>query len=351
MTKAWRTTFAGGESFGAKEKAMAYIPKVVVLDPLTEEFKQRWWEDLHDLPVELMLQDQVFPRALEDLVHAATIIITRYEVVGDKTLAAAGDNLRLIIKLSRWPIGIDLKACQERGVRVVCIPQLGSIAVAEHAMALILACARDLIRAHKGVVAGDYRRFGLIPQPTTERSFAFKWLPVNPFEVYGRVLGIVGFGEIGKELAWRARAFGMTILYWDKVRAPREIEEELESTFCPLDELLERSDFVSLHVPHTKETEKMIDRRRIRKMKSTAFLINTARGGVVDELALVEALQSGQIAGAGLDVFAEEPLPADHPLTKMDNVILTPHIGGGSGRGREDLRVRIRELVLQYICS
>jgi len=221
--------------------------------------------------------------------------------------------------------------------------------VAEHAMALILACARDLVRSHRGVVAGDYQRLGLVPQRTTERKFAFKWLPVTPTEVYGKILGIIGFGEIGKELAARARAFGMEILYWSRSRAPLELEQELGACYCPLKELLERSDFVSLHVPHTEETEKLIDGARLARMKSTAFLINTARGGVVDETALVEALRSGRIAGAGLDVFVQEPLPVSHPLTELENVILTPHIGGGSGMGRADQRNRVRKLIFHQL--
>ena len=325
------------------------LPKVVVLDPLTEEFQRRWQEDLEGLPIELVLRSRENPGDPESAVASARVLITRREPVDEPLLRAAGEELRLVIKLSRWPVGVNLESCRNRGVEVAFVPQLGCISVAEHAMALILACARDLVRSHRGVVAGDYRGLGLVPQRTTERKFAFKWLPVTPTEVYGKILGIIGFGEIGKELAARARAFGMEILYWSRSRAPLELEQELGACYCPLKELLERSDFVSLHVPHTEETEKLIDGARLARMKSTAFLINTARGGVVDETALVEALRSGRIAGAGLDVFVQEPLPVSHPLTELENVILTPHIGGGSGMGRADQRNRVRKLIFHQL--
>jgi phosphoglycerate dehydrogenase-like enzyme len=150
-------------------------------------------------------------------------------------------------------------------------------------------------------------------------------------EVFVKTLGIVGLGEIGTELAKRAHAFDMKILYYKRRRLSEEAERELGIEYCSLDDLLRESDFVSLHVPHTKETDKLIGQRELALMKPSAFLINTSRGGVVDEDALYEALASKTITGAGLDVFREEPLPASSPLLKLDNVVLTPHIGGGSG--------------------
>ena len=155
----------------------------------------------------------------------------------------------------------------------------------------------------------------------------------------------MGFGEIGKELASRANAFGMRILYHDMRRVPVEIEQDLNAKYCELDDLVAEADFISLHIPHTSASEKLIGGSQFERMKHTAFLINACRGGAVDEEALIDALREKKIAGAGLDVFVKEPLSFDHPLTKFDNVILTPHIGGGSGNGRADMRRRVRLLI------
>jgi len=319
--------------------------RVVVADPVTPEFARRWREDLEGLPIDLVLLDDPSDEALRTAVAGARILITRNRPVDEAILEAAGDGLALIIKLSRWSIGVDVDACTRRGVQVENVPQLGCITVAEHAMTLLLMCARDMIRSHLGVVSGAYRDEGLTPEITSERSFAFKWIPVTPVEPYGQTLGIVGFGEIGKELAVRARAFGMRVLYFDARRPPTDLERELGAEYAELDDLLAASDFISLHIPHTPSTEKLIDAKRFRLMKPNAVLINACRGGVVDEEAMVDALKRGEIAGAGLDVFVYEPLPHDHPLAAMDNVVLSPHIGGGAGTGRADQREKVRTLL------
>ena len=320
--------------------------KVVVADPVTPEFASRWREDLEGLPIDLVLLDDPSDEAFHRALAGCDTLITRNRPIDDAVLEAAGPGLRLLIKLSRWFIGVDIDACSRRGVRLEAVPQLGCITVAEHAMTLLLMCARDMIRSHLGVVSGAYRDHGLAPEITSERSFAFKWIPVTPFEPYGKTLGIVGFGEIGKELSVRARAFGMDVRYFDARRAPLVVERELGVEYADLDELVSSSDFISLHIPHTPATEKLMSAERLARMKPSAFLINACRGGVVDEAALVEALRQHRIAGAGLDVFVREPLPYDHPLIALDNVILTPHIGGGAGTGRADQREKVRSLVM-----
>lgn len=154
-------------------------------------------------------------------------------------------------------------------------------------------------------------------------------------EVYQQTLGIVGFGEIGTETARRARALGMEVLYNKRQRLPVDIETAEGVTYAERDDLLRQSDFVLLATPLTPQTEKLIGARELDLMKPSAFLVNISRGGVIDEEALVDALRRHRIAGAGLDVFVYEPIPYDHPLLQCENVILTPHIGGGSGGGRE----------------
>ena len=324
-------------------------PKVAIIDVLTEEFRRRWQEDLKGVPADVVFVEDNSEQSLAAAISDAVVLITRNRPVDRSVLTLAGPALRAVIKLGRWPLGIDCEACAARGIQVETIPLLDCITVAEHAMALLLACARDLIRAHRGVVQGDYRKYGLSPQRTAERSFAFKWLPVKPTEIYGKTLGIVGCGEIGREVSQRARAFGMKVLYYDIRPLPQDWEQRLGVEFRKLEELLREADFVSLHVPHTPQTEKLIGEKELKLMKSTAYLINTCRGGVVDEEALVEALKRGDIAGAGLDVFVEEPLPHDHPLTKLENVILTCHIGGGSGTGRQVTAAAVRAALDRWL--
>jgi len=324
---------------------MAKVLRVAVLDAVTDEFEKRWKADLEGLSIDLVLLRDSGEQALKDTIAGSHILITRRRAIDASVLEAAGDSLRRVIKLSRWSLDVDLEACKQRGVEVRNVPQLGCITVAEHAMTFLLMCARDMIHSHLGVVSGEYREHGLTPEITTERSFAFKWNPVTPVEPYGQTLGIVGFGEIGKELATRAKAFGMKILYHDQYRPPADVEAELNAEYRDLDGLLAESDFISLHIPHTPATEKLINAESFKKMKSTAFIINACRGGVIDEMAMVEALKSGEIAGAGLDVFVKEPLPYDHPLTTLDNVVLSPHTGGGAGTGRADQRAQLHALI------
>jgi phosphoglycerate dehydrogenase-like enzyme len=210
-------------------------------------------------------------------------------------------------------------------------------------MALMLALARRVIPGHQGVFDASYRKRGLEPATTSEWHFSFNWLGFSDVsELSGKTLGLVGLGEIGREVARRARAFDMQILYHQRHPIPEPYERLLAASHVPLERLLRESDFISLHIPHTPETERLLDAKNLALMKPTAYLINTARGGVVDEKALVENLRQRKLAGAGLDVFVEEPLPADHPFLGLDNVVLAPHTGGGSGGGH---RKNIAEII------
>jgi phosphoglycerate dehydrogenase-like enzyme len=252
--------------------------------------------------------------------------------------------------MGRFPDRVDLVAAEKAGVPVAVMPHGGAIAVAEHTMALMLAVVRKIIPGHAGVVDGGYQTRGLEPAPTTEWQFAFNWLGFKDVvELRGKTLGLVGLGEIGREVARRAKSFDMSILYHQRRRIPERYEQILGVRKVPLEELLRDSDIVSLHAPHTPETEKILDRRRLALMKPTALLINTARGGLVDEKALVERLERRRLAGAGLDVFVEEPLPFDHPLIDLDNVVLAPHTGGGSGGGQKKLIGQVIENIARVV--
>jgi len=189
-----------------------------------------------------------------------------------------------------------------------------STAVAEHTLMLMLAACRRLVWQHGNVAAGRWRGNNLAQ--------------TRLFELRGRTLGIIGLGTIGKKVARLARAFGMAVQYYDLVRLSEEAEDALEVRFRLMNEILRTSDIVSLHVPLTAASKHMIGARELRQMKPSAYLINTCRGPVVDEPALYEALRDGTIAGAGLDVFDQEPPPSDNPLFGLDNVVLTPHLAG-----------------------
>jgi phosphogluconate 2-dehydrogenase len=256
--------------------------------------------------------------------------------VGERELSAA-PHVRLIQRYGGREDGIDLSAATGAGVAVAVMPLRGCIAVAECAMTLVLALSKQLVRAHELTVSGAYRDRGLVPEMTGQRKHAFQWMGIEGlFELSGRTLGVVGFGEIGTEVARRAQAFGMEVVYTKRTPLPEALESRLEATWKPLEELLACSDVVVVAAPHTAETERMIGVPQLAAMRRSAILVNVSRGGLIDEDALVTALREHRIAGAGLDVFVQEPVPFDHPLLSLGNVILTPHIGGGTGGAREN---------------
>ncbi len=253
----------------------------------------------------------------------------------DAALLEALPNLQAVLKLGRSYFNIDVDAVRQRGLSFGCVPRKGPNCVAELAMTLILSLSKDIIVSNEAVALGAYRYRGLKPELTAERKIAFHWMRNSRVhEVVGKTLGIIGMGEIGCELARRASVMGMRNLYYKRSRLSAELEGVFDATYAELDDLLRQSDYVCIATPHTAATERMIGAEQIALMKASAYIVNIARGGIVDEEALIEALQTDRIAGAGLDVFTYEPLPADSPLCSLDNVILCPHIGGGTGSNR-----------------
>ncbi|MBM3524717.1 MAG: phosphoglycerate dehydrogenase [Alphaproteobacteria bacterium] len=269
------------------------------------------------------------------LLRDASVIVSKRIAVDGATLAAVGSGLKLVQLWSNRPDRIDRAAARRAGVPVALMPQRGCIAVAECALLLLLGLSKKVVAAHQATVSGAYRERGVEPVVTAERLHKFQWMQLpGLYELHGRKLGLVGFGEIATEVARRARAFGMEVGYWSRRRASSEIEDAEGVRYLPFAELLAWADAVSLHVPHTAETSRLIDAAALARMKPSAVLVNTCRGGVVDEAALVAALHAGALAGAGLDVFVQEPIPFDHPLLRAPNTLLLPHLGGGSGGAR-----------------
>jgi glyoxylate reductase len=268
------------------------------------------------------------------LKEAAAILVQRSPVSAE--LLDQAPKVRLVQLYGVRDEAIDQAAARGRGVTVAVMPLRGCIAVAELAMTLVLALSKRLTWAHRSTVDGSYRASGLEPHQTNQATHAFQWMRLaEVFEVSGMTLGIIGLGEIGTEVAERARAFGMDVIYNKRSRLPERSERELGVTWRERDDLLRDSDFVLLALPYSDSVHHLIGRKELKLMRKSAFLVNVARGPLVDEAALTDALDRGLIAGAGLDVFDKEPLPYDSPLTRSDRVILTPHIGGGSGGARE----------------
>ena len=253
----------------------------------------------------------------------------------DDTLLGKMESLRAVLKLGRSYFNIDVDALRARGLSFGCVPRKGPNCVAELAMTLILSLSKDLIISNEAVALGAYRYRGMKPELTSQRKMAFHWMHnTRVHEVTGKTLGIIGMGEIGCELARRASVMGMRNLYYKRSPLSAELEAVFGATYSNLDDLLRESDYVCVATPHTPETEGMIGAAQIALMKESAFIVNIARGGIIDEDAMIDALQNNRIAGAGLDVFTYEPLSVESPFCSLDNVILCPHIGGGTGTNR-----------------
>ena len=238
--------------------------------------------------------------------------------LSDKFPAAVIDQLDGVRILANVAVGydnIDVPAATRKGILVTNTPDVLTDTTADLAFALLLAAARRIVEGHHYVHSGKWRRWAVD-------------LMVG-HDVHHRTLGIFGLGRIGRAVARRARGFSMRVVYHDPVRASESVERDLDAEYVSRDRLLEESDFISLHVPLSDSTRKLIGAEELRKMKRTAILVNTTRGPVVDEAALAEALSEGVIAGAGLDVFEREP--EVHPaLLNLDNAVLAPHIGSAS---------------------
>jgi len=247
-------------------------------------------------------------------------IVASAKVVYDGALMDRAPALKVIARTGVGYDNISVPDATARGICVCYTPDAPTISTAEHAVALMLAAAKQLKRYNRAMVA----------QPMADHISSYYGL-----ELYGRRLGLVGLGRIGARVAKVALALGMSVTAYDPfVTSARaaELDVELAST---LEALLGEADVVSLHVPASPETRHMINAERLALMKPGAYLINAARGALVDEAALLHALESGRLSGAGLDVFDCEPPPADHPLLSRDDVIATPHLAGPSPAGRQ----------------
>ncbi|WHH57139.1 NAD(P)-dependent oxidoreductase [Petroclostridium sp. X23] len=244
-----------------------------------------------------------------------------YFIVGnraDKKLLDAGKKLKVVANFGVGYDNIDWQYATEKGIAVVNTPNKVTEATAEHAVVLIASSMRGVARYDREVRAGIWN--------------APMFSDIDT-EIAGRTLGIIGFGRIGKTVCQKAQGLGMNVVYYDKFRASEEIEKEYGVEYYPFDKVLEISDCITLHMPAIPQNYKLFEKGVFKKMKKGAYLVNTARGSIVDEIALAEALKTGTIKGAGLDVFENEP-EVNPELLKLDNVILTPHIASCTMKAR-----------------
>ena len=309
-------------------------PVVVVTRKLPEAVETRMME-LFDA----RLNEDDRPMSAAELTaavgEAEILVPTVTDRIDSRIVSAAGDQLKLIASYGAGVDHIDLASARERGIVVTNTPGVLTEDTADMTMALILAVPRRLAEGERLVRSGDWQGWG----PTSMLGH----------RIWGKRLGIIGMGRIGCAVARRARGFGLAIHYHNRRRAPEALEQELEATYwASLDQLLARMDIISVNCPHTPATFHLLSARRLALLQPHAYIVNTSRGEVIDEAALVRLLREGRIAGAGLDVFEHEP--AVNPrLMAMENVVLLPHMGSATLEGRLDTGDKVIVSIKSFI--
>lgn len=268
---------------------------------------------------------------LDNVRGAAAILCLLSDRIDAQVMDAAGSGLKVISNYAVGYDNIDITEATRRSIPVGNTPGVLTEASADHAFALLMAAARRVAEGDRQARSGGWKT----------------WEPMGLLgvDIHGATLGIIGFGRIGQAMARRARGFDMRVLFYDPTH-PEEKDEKTQAEKLGLNELLARSDFVSLHAPLTEKTQGMMNKEALDKMKPDAILVNTARGGLVDQGALADSLRSGRLGGAAIDVSDPEPLPVDHPLMQLENLVITPHIASASHSTREKMSLMAAENLL-----
>jgi D-3-phosphoglycerate dehydrogenase len=267
--------------------------------------------------------------SLRAAVAEADAVVTGGGVYDAETFAAM-QRCKVVVSCSVGLDRVDLAAASQRGVMVCNMPDLCTDEVADHAMALLMACNRKIVRLANRVRGGTWDRALLEPMPVLR----------------GKTIGLLGFGRIGQAMAERCRGFGLNVIAYDPY-LPAEVARERGVELHPLEEMLAASDFVSCHLPHSESTHHLMSDAQFKAMRRGAYFVNTSRGRVVDEAALIRALREGWIAGAGLDVLEQEPIDPNNPLPQIENAIVTPHAAGFS----DEVVDRIPRLAFEEVMS
>jgi len=291
---------------------------------IKERFDAEVWRDYAPPPKVTIIEQAVKVDAL------ATLLSDKI----DAEVFDAAPKLKIVAQMAVGFDNIDVKEATKRGIYVTNTPGVLTETTADFAWALLMAVARRIVESDKYVRTGQWK---------------VSWHPMmmQGRDVYGATLGIVGLGRIGCAIAKRAKGFNMNVLYYDVIRRP-DFEKEYNIQFTALDTLFQKADFVTVNVPLTKETHHLVDEKKLRMMKNTAYLINNARGPIVDEKALYKALKEGWVAGAALDVFEQEPTPMQNPLLKLDNVVVAPHISSASYETRSKMAEMVAENLVAF---
>jgi len=298
--------------------------KILVSDPLSEE-GLKILKDVKDFQVDV--KTELKPEALKEIIKDYDAIVVRSATNLTMDIISAAEKLKVIGRAGVGLDNVDLEAATQKGIIVMNTPGGNTISTAEHTMSMILALSRNIAQANASTKKGEWKRS--------------KFMGV---ELYNKVLGIVGLGRIGREVAKRAGSFGMKILAYDPFLS-REVAESLGIEIMELKELLQRSDYITVHTPLTEETQHIISEKEFAIMKKGARVINCARGGIIDEAALINALKEGKLSGAAIDVFEKEPLSPDSELLKLDNVVTTPHLGASTEEAQVNVAIEVAEIV------
>lgn len=301
--------------------------KILVSDPLSKSGLEIL-EETQELTYEV--KTNLSPEELKEIIGGYDAIIIRSETKLKADVIEAAQRLRVIGRAGIGLDNVDIPAATKKGIVVMNTPQENAIAAAEHTIALMLSIARKIPQATASMRAGKWEKK--------------KFIGV---ELYQKTLGLVGIGVIGTIVADRARGLKMKVIGYDPYLSP-EVAEKRGVELVSFDELLSRSDFISVHTPLTEETRNLIDHRAIEKMKKGVILINCARGGIINEKDLYEALQSGKVAGAALDVFEKEPA-IGNPLVELEQVVSTPHLGASTEEAQENVAIAIARQVVDYL--
>jgi D-3-phosphoglycerate dehydrogenase / 2-oxoglutarate reductase len=282
--------------------------------------------------IEVVYKPTITKEELLSIVGEYDALIIRSRTKVDREVLDRGNRLKLVARPGTGLDNVDVEYAKSRGVSVVNSPESLIEAVSEHVVLLMLALSRKLVQADLSTKSGKWEKNALMGR-----------------ELKGKTLGVVGLGRIGRRIAEIGKTLGMSVLFYDVIAIPPEVLSSLGAKVVSLDELFTTSDYITLHVPMTPETAHMVGNERIAQMKRTAVLVNTSRGGVIDEMALAGALKEGRIAGAALDVFESEP--PSGAIMSAPNTILTPHIGGQTEEAQANAIVVIGEKVKAFFST
>ncbi len=304
------------------------MPKVLVSDPIAPEGIEIL-KQVAEVDVKTGLSKDELAAIIGD--YDALAVRSETKVTGE-IIARAG-KLKIIGRAGVGVDNIDVEAATNRGILVVNSPEGNTLAAAELTVAMLLALARNIPQADEAMRAGRWDRKIYMGS-----------------EVYGKTLGVIGLGKIGREVVSRMQAFGMSVLGFDPYLKPEQADA-LGITLVDLDTLYKESDYISVHTPKTKETTGMINAEKLALMKPTVRLINCARGGIIDEAALADAAKAGKIGGAAIDVYTTEPVPADNPLLNIPNIITTPHLGASTEEAQVNVAIDIAEQIVEVLAG